>query len=480
MERGLSDTIVYPFRNHAYPSILLSLVFGVGVLFSLAGMMNGYGLKLMVAFGLLYFLIQRFFTQNFTIVVFVALLYQWMQVTIKVFDGFFNDVPFESLTKYPEYFHEAYYVGIFALWSFAYGIAWQLKKFQYSTVVFEQELLELKPLPMLLGYLGFGVLINALFALRFVVPGLFQAIALLTNFKWSLFFILFFVVHVHRKYVMVFWAIVLFEFVGSFFSFFASFKAIIFFLLIAYMSFSIISWRKLIYVGIASVGVYFVAIFWTSVKGEYRSFLNQGTRTQAVRVEKDEALDFLGDKLFQFSLEESEETQKDFVDRMSYIDYLSACMNYVPSRLPHENGGIIKNSIMHILLPRILNPNKAAIDDSNHLNYYTGLDFANAQKGVSFSLGYVGDFYIDFGTYFMMIPLFFFGIFVGWILLSIFRASPSPLLGAALITGVFDVLYKFETSQIKFLGNLIWYWIVFYFLAKYVIPRIQLFLQKQS
>ncbi len=52
---------------------------------------------------------------------------------------------FESLTKYPEYFHEAYYVGICALWFFAYGIAWQLKKISVAYSSIDQELKSLKP-----------------------------------------------------------------------------------------------------------------------------------------------------------------------------------------------------------------------------------------------------------------------------------------------------------------------------------------------
>ncbi|MBS2098535.1 hypothetical protein [Carboxylicivirga linearis] len=476
MERSIPDRLMQPFHSLNKPSLLLNGILSVGVILTLFGLTTGYGVKLAVSFALLYTIVRLFYAQGFTVVIFLALLYQWFQVSIKVFYGFFNNLPFESLTVYPQHFDSAFYTGAIGLFALSLGIYQSLKKICFSIDSFNNEIENINVIRCIVFYLSFGLFLNLLHALRHVLPGAYQAISLLTNFKWSLFFILFVIVHKKKQLIGVFWGIVAYEFIGSFFSFFASFKSIVFFVLIAYLSISSFNYKKLVIAISAGFGVYMLAIFWTAVKGDYRDFLNQGTRTQRVLVQKDEALNFLSEKIFQFNIPDDNRVQKDFIDRMSYIDFISACMNYVPSELPHENGVILKKSINHILIPRIINPNKPIIDDSNHLNKYTGLNFANSKQGVSFSLGYVGDFYIDFGAILMFIPIFFFGSLIGFVLRNIFNTVDNPLWGAALITGSFDVLYKFETSQIKFLGNLIWYWIVFYFLAKYIIPRIRVFI----
>ena len=60
-------------------------------------------------------------------------------------------------------------------------------------------------------------------------------------------------------------------------------------------------------------------------------------------------------------------------------------------------------------------PNKEVLDDSRMTNYYTAKRYDDLSRGTSIGLGYMAEFYIDFGKYFMFIPVFFLGCLYGFI-----------------------------------------------------------------
>ena len=479
MVPNLPYTIEFPFREKLYPIPLLKAIIVSGSILAIIGSFNGYALKIITAFAVLYFITRWLFTKSFTVAIYFALVYQWFQVSIKVLYGLFTGVQFESLSRYPDNLSTAFYYSAFSLLLLSSGIHYQLKRISYSEEDFEESLNTVSTSKIMIAYIAFSVLINVLYSLRFVIPGLFQAITLLNNFKWVLLYIFYFSAYKNNKNILSFWIIVLIEFLMSFVSFFADFKSYIFYILILNLSYGYFNKKKLRTLLFYGAGAFLLAFIWTGIKSDYRQFLNKGSASQAILVEHSAASEYLINAVSNFDIERNKDkTLESLIDRISYIDYFSACISYIPSHKPHENGKVLKQSILHILMPRILFPNKQAIDDSDHLNKYTGLSFANAKKGVSFSLGYIGDFYIDFGFIFMLFAIFIFGNFIGLILLSIYNAAPSPFWGAALLTGSFYVLYKLEISQIKFIGNLIWFWIVFYFLSKFIVPRFKHLIEK--
>jgi hypothetical protein len=105
---------------------------------------------------------------------------------------------------------------------------------------------------------------------------------------------------------------------------------------------------------------------------------------------------------------------ENLVYRVSYVEFLALSMKQVPTYLPHENGTLLISAIGHILKPRILFPDKKPIYDSELTSKYTGVQFSGAEQGASFSLGTVAESYVDFGKYYMFIPIFFFGLWIGW------------------------------------------------------------------
>ena len=105
----------------------------------------------------------------------------------------------------------------------------------------------------------------------------------------------------------------------------------------------------------------------------------------------------------------------------------AAAIDYVPSQVPHQNGQIYLDAIEHYLIPRFLYPNKPVLDDSKHLNMYTGLGVSGGENATSFSLGSVADAYVDFGPIYMVLPVFLFGYLVGFFFSYLHRKSPNVI-----------------------------------------------------
>lgn len=434
----------------------------------------------LVVMSLLLYLSYFYLQSVFSVGIFMALFYQWIQISIKVLFSITSGNQIEELTPYPAHIYSALYLSTFALLFLSEGMRIKLKKVRYSTVELNNIINQYNTKRIIATYIVFNIVINALSALRFITPGLFQVISILSYFKWSLFVIMMILVTRKKELLLPFIMISGFEFISGFISFFANFRGVIIYTLIGALTLTTITKRHLFIYGFAGFLIYIVAIIWTEIKMDYREFLNQGTRSQAVLVSKSEARNYLYNAITSYNFSNYSETQREFINRISYIDFFSAAQSYVPDQIPHENGKVLQQSISHILMPRLFFPNKPILEDSKHLSKYTGIYFPSYAEGVSFSLGYVGDFYIDFGPWGMLIGIFLFGYLLGTIFLAIHNTSINALWSIGAFSAAFDLLYKFENSQIKFLGNSIYFLIVFLLLNRYVIPRLHQFLIEKS
>jgi hypothetical protein len=138
------------------------------------------------------------------------------------------------------------------------------------------------------------------------------------------------------------------------------------------------------------------------------------------------------------------------------VNFFALALENVPNRVPYENGGLWTGSIMHILTPRLLFPDKPALDDSERTRLYTGVQVAGVESGTSIGIGYVGESYIDFGPVWMFAPIFLLGILYGLINRFFLTRTKYKLLGAALAVSVLIFnAYEIETSNVKLLGGVV-------------------------
>lgn len=201
------------------------------------------------------------------------------------------------------------------------------------------------------------------------------------------------------------------EFVLGFLSYFSDFKTVLFFLACVLLTFLVkVSLKQLVLAVVSVIFIAFMGITWTAIKGEYRSFLNQGSKTQTVQVSHGAAFD----KLMELTEQEKDTSASiSFFERIQYTWHLAKAMDHVPSVVPYQEGANWWESITYALTPRFFNPNKPKYEASKKATKYTGIQYLGASHNVSFSLGYFADSYVDFGYYGMFIPLFLLGLIYG-------------------------------------------------------------------
>jgi hypothetical protein len=281
----------------------------------------------------------------------------------------------------------------------------------------------------------------------------------LAKLKWGLLVVTFVYCHLKKENVSMLYVILLVEVLLGFTGYFSAFKDIILITIIGVLSVQVrIKNVDIIKYSGGFIILLVLGLFWTAVKGEYREFLSGGTESQRVVVSKTEALDQLLDQASAITYDELVANTNFFLDRMSYIEFFSIVLSNVPQRIKHENGEIIKESVLFYFKPRIFFPDKGVIDDSQHTNKYTMLNLTGGGQA-SHSIGFMADAFIDFGTYGMMLLLFALGLMFSLSIIFIFNRSENSFWGIIYIVPFFFFLSVYSFNMMKVIGNFITYFI---------------------
>jgi len=117
-------------------------------------------------------------------------------------------------------------------------------------------------------------------------------------------------------------------------------------------------------------------------------------------------------------------------------------------------GAILGAALTHIVTPRIFFPNKGELpSDSDEVRKYSGLHVAGREVNTSIAFGYAAESYIDFSVPLMFVPMFGFGVFVGFCY-TLFRSLiwHRELFVAFATVSFWTSLYLFERSWATMLG----------------------------
>ncbi|MCY7290671.1 MAG: hypothetical protein LH615_00665, partial [Ferruginibacter sp.] len=148
-------------------------------------------------------------------------------------------------------------------------------------------------------------------------------------------------------------------------------------------------------------------------------------------------------------------------------------MDRVPSIIPHQNGTNWGNTLLFVLTPRIVNPNKGTYDASVKASKYSGIQYSGVKRGVSVSLGYFADGYIDFGYIGMFIPLLILGLIYGSSYFYFIKNSSNNFVfNYAVVGAIFMELFAFESDNIFVIGRLYVNLLVFFLLKKFLFPKL--------
>ncbi len=289
----------------------------------------------------------------------------------------------------------------------------------------------------------------------YIIPGLVQPILALVLLRWVAIFIFTYTVLAQRRGYRYLATVLLIELLIGFLGFFSDFKTVLIVALLAALtSPAALKGIRFRTAGLLVAAILALGVLWTGVKSDYRQFLNQGTGQQTVLVPVEARVAKLGELVGQMTAERLGESIVALVERVTYVYYFGQAMEMVPAYIDHENGLLWREAVEGALVPRLLNPSKRIIDDSQRTSYYTGSRVAGAEEGTSISLGYVAESYIDFGPYLMMGPLLLWGLFVGFAYRALTQYTRYPLWGyasAAVLVGLGVAVL--EQSNLKMVAS---------------------------
>ena len=157
-------------------------------------------------------------------------------------------------------------------------------------------------------------------------------------------------------------------------------------------------------------------------------------------------------------------------------------MRNVPSHLPFQDGAQIGATVMHVLQPRLIFPDKPPlISNSDVVEKYTGLHFGDSSSaGTSVSLGYLAELYIDFGVLGSLGVMFILGVLFGRSFKFICSSSSLSWLvtfglGVVLVMPVM----QFEQALAKTVGGFLTTFITIVVLKLFLFPPLLRMLGKQ-
>jgi hypothetical protein len=269
------------------------------------------------------------------------------------------------------------------------------------------------------------------------------------------------------------------EVVKGFTGYFGEFKSVFVVLLIGMFSIRPIRPIQFLFGSVVGVTLLLLASFWSAVKMDYRAFISAGVQAQVVVVPIEERLSFLAKR----GLEADWETMSDGLDsllkRLGYLDYLSATIRNVPSRVPFQEGAQIGGTILHVLQPRLLFPDKPSLpDDTEVLSKYTGIYFGRSTSlATSVSLGYLAELYVDFGFLGAIFAMFVIGLALG----RVYRFLCSPTSLPAIVTFGLGVMLcmsvaEFGQAFVKTVGSFLTTLAVALILKSFVLPTLLTFI----
>lgn len=273
-----------------------------------------------------------------------------------------------------------------------------------------------------------------------------------------------------------------FEIGIGFLSFFSEFKTPLYVFAIAMMSSGYRpTFRQYVSLTAVFIITLYLGIVWSSIKMEYRDMLNGGrsVMTQEVVLSTEESIDaFLG-LLGTLDAQQFEQGAEHLVKRIAYVEYFGFVLGYVPRVRAHEEGRIWLNAFAHVLMPRVLFPDKARLEsDSVITTRYTGIDLGN-NPGTSITIGVPAETYVDLGPVLMFIVPVFLGLAYG----GVYRLFIIKRYAGVLAQGITVALHISFTSvgaaSTKILGGYLSLLIITLLLWRFGWPGMARFLRAQ-
>jgi hypothetical protein len=308
-----------------------------------------------------------------------------------------------------------------------------------------------------------------------VSGGLRQPLLAAGGIQWVGVFVLTSIAVTQRRGYSYLLIVICLEVIKGFAGYFADFKSVFLVVVVAmFAGGAKLSWERIFAAATATAVLLALSVWWSAIKTEYRDYISRGSIQQVVAIPFADRISFLLEKLSQVDGETMSSGFDRAARRIGYVDYLAATMRHVPSHMPYQDGAQIGATIMHVLQPRLLFPDKPPLQsDTEVLQKYTGLRYGKSSSAsTSVSMGYVAELYVDFGPLGAIVGTFTMGLFAGRALRFVSLSPSLPVFvnyGLAVMLAM--TLTSFEESLIKIVGGFITTLCVVLVLRRFLLPR---------
>lgn len=454
------------------PAVWLLLLFGSGV-----ALLSANPLLTCVAIGILPIMAYLTWRPGEPPVLFFAVFFQWLQVSMAVFYANFMGKNISDPPNVPT-METAVWLSIAGIVILAlgmrFGVDWKrtrkLGPGSSVTIRYSQKKIWIVYLVLFTLGIVLPPFLWHVNQLRTVVLGL-------LHLKWVAYFVLVYLAFargggLRNKYLLVGTALeILFGFSG----YFSGYKQVFFILGIAFLTTRArLKTKDIVPLTAIILTVFFLSVCWSSIKTDYRDFLNQQTGQQVVLVPFSKRIQAVTEMVFELDYVSFMEGMDKLAQRIAYVEMFARVVETVPQYLPHEGGRLWWAAIKHVSVPRLLYPAKAALpSDSELTSRYTRVFLAGAEQGTSISMGYMAESYIDFGMVGMYVPIFLCGLLWGLMYRYFMRKVPYRVIAYGMVTALLVNANQFEMHSVKLLGGMLMNFLVFAAVVKFILPKYQ-------
>jgi hypothetical protein len=228
-----------------------------------------------------------------------------------------------------------------------------------------------------------------------------------------------------------------------------------------------------IIVGAAAILLVFLALFWTSVKSEYREVATGSDDSQNVKMSLDTRFGYLGGRVASAGDIDWSRASYALLNRLAYVDIFGSVIGV---KLVSPEQGTFRqwsDALAHVFQPRFLFPNKQALSDTEVFVRLARADSSEQMRSAtSISVGYLSENYVDLGFPGMLGGVFVIGLVVA-AACRYFMAVPLPWIVREGIVLAF--IYAIgnngvEISLPKLLGGTVVTFVVYALLIKFAFP----------
>ncbi len=310
-----------------------------------------------------------------------------------------------------------------------------------------------------------------------VVPGVYQQLNALGQFKVAAMFMLFVVVLSSGQGIRFLLVAVAIEIVMGFSALLSDFRGVFIILALAALG------ARIRWTGAATAAatgwaaiLIVLALFWTTVKQDYRSFATGGAEeSQALSMPIEERLAYMGGKVLSVGDIDWKIASYILLIRLAYVDIFGSVIGVDKFGRDHTPMRQWSDALSHATMPRALFPGKAELSDTE---VYVRLAMADPNEtyrlNTSISVGYLAENYADLGFPGMLGGVFVIGIMLAGVCRYFMtRAVPWLLREATVMAFIYATcLNGIEISLPKIFGAAFMFFIVYIPVVKFGYPAL--------